>query len=59
MESQPQKPEFRNNPENFHPWIHAIRYMYDSNHLIIFIFRRSICSTRKSFHKENDHVAWF
>ena len=21
MESQPQIPEFRNNPENFHPWI--------------------------------------
>ena len=21
MESQPQNPEFRNNPENFHPWI--------------------------------------
>ena len=25
MESQPQKPEFRNNPENFHPCI----YKYD------------------------------
>ena len=22
MESQPQSPEFRNNPENFHPWLH-------------------------------------
>ena len=21
MESQPQNPEFRTNPENFHPWI--------------------------------------
>ena len=21
MESQPQNPEFRNNPENFHPWV--------------------------------------
>ena len=20
MKSQPQNPEFRNNPENFHPW---------------------------------------
>ena len=20
MESRPQNPEFRNNPENFHPW---------------------------------------
>ena len=20
MESQPQNPEFKNNPENFHPW---------------------------------------
>ena len=23
MESQPQNPEFRNNPENFHPCIHT------------------------------------
>ena len=23
MESQPQNPEFRNNPENFHPCIHC------------------------------------
>ena len=22
MESQPQNPEFRNNPENFHPWLY-------------------------------------
>ena len=22
MESQPQNPEFRNNPENFHPCVH-------------------------------------
>ena len=21
MESRPQNPEFRNNPENFHPWV--------------------------------------
>ena len=24
MESQPQNPEFRNKPENFHPWICCI-----------------------------------
>ena len=23
MESQPQNPEFRNNPENFHPCVHS------------------------------------
>ena len=23
MESQPQHPEFRNNPENFHPWVYV------------------------------------
>ena len=23
MESQPQNPEFRNYPENFHPWTHC------------------------------------
>ena len=26
MESQPQNPEFRNNPENFHPWCKALCY---------------------------------
>ena len=25
MESQPQNPEFRINPENFHPWINETR----------------------------------
>ena len=25
MESQPQNPEFRKNPENFHPCKHAVR----------------------------------
>ena len=24
MESQPQNPEFRNNPENFHPCLHVV-----------------------------------
>ena len=31
MESQPQNPEFRNNPENFHPWCwkcHKIFFFY-------------------------------
>ena len=23
MGSQPQNPEFRNNPGNFHPWLHS------------------------------------
>ena len=29
MESQPQNPEFRNNPENFHPWDlqHMVEYI--------------------------------
>ena len=29
MESQPQNPEFRNNPENFHPWksTHILAYL--------------------------------
>ena len=26
MESQPQNPEFRNNPENFHPWVCYLIY---------------------------------
>ena len=39
MESQPQNPEFRSNPENFHPWIYNIHniplnllhFAFDSN----------------------------
>ena len=28
MESQPQNPKFRNNPENFHPWGQYMRFWY-------------------------------
>ena len=28
MESQPQNPEFRNNPENFHPCIITTAHIY-------------------------------
>ena len=28
MESQPLNPEFRNNPENFHPWIFSVNHLY-------------------------------
>ena len=34
MESQPQNPEFRIDPENFHPWVQSIQC-----HLIFF----SVC----------------
>ena len=27
MKSQPQNPEFRNNPENFHPCIEHLKHM--------------------------------
>ena len=28
MESQPQSPEFRNNPDNFHPWVfHVLTFV--------------------------------
>ena len=27
MESHPQNPEFRNNPENFHPWYHLFMFL--------------------------------
>ena len=29
MESQPQNPEFRNNPENFYPWNHTLTIYMD------------------------------
>ena len=28
MESQPQNPEFRDNPENFHPWINDQNFSF-------------------------------
>ena len=28
MESQPQNPEFRNNPENFHPCVHFDTHVF-------------------------------
>ena len=31
MESQPQNPEFRNNPENFHPCAHPELYKQGSH----------------------------
>ena len=34
MESQPQNPEFRNNPENFHPCIFNVNYLVTSKLLI-------------------------
>ena len=38
MESQPQNPEFRNNPENFHPCqklFHNIMFCMQKNHCSI------------------------
>ena len=32
MESQPQTPEFRINPENFHPWYRAYKLCFDALH---------------------------
>ena len=29
MESQPQNPELRNNPENFHPLINHVMFMFN------------------------------
>ena len=38
MESHPQNPEFRNNPENFHPWI------LSSNQIIKALIRLCGCA---------------
>ena len=41
MESQPQNPEFRNNPENFHPcrssliWVHSVCNIGDQRKLTL------------------------
>ena len=43
MESQPQNPEFSNNPENFHPWVNkVIKFMTKSitepaHNILVFI----------------------
>ena len=34
MESQPQNPEFKNNPENFHPWATHRVLMEDLNQTV-------------------------
>ena len=39
MESQPQNPEFRNNPENFHPCIIDIDSTLINLTNILFIYR--------------------
>ena len=39
MESQPQNPEFRINPENFHPWKHKTHaHNWSNNKQIQFSF---------------------
>ena len=44
MESQPQNPEFRNNPENFHPWISVITLLSNSyTWIFIHIMLLGVC----------------
>ena len=38
MESQPQNPEFSNNPENFHPWLSQTVGMGSSEQLLSYLF---------------------
>ena len=51
MESHPQNPEFRNNPENFHPcnwWnnpFHSIQYCFDAS----LIFQGVLARIRRLF----------
>ena len=41
MESQPQNPEFRKNPENFHPCV--VRFTYSQLHKITFHLHKIRC----------------
>ena len=34
MESQPQNPEFRDNPENFHPWLCDLQDIHSGENCI-------------------------
>ena len=43
MESQPQSPEFRNNPENFHPWIKNTSILIVAYQALAFNLPLSIC----------------
>ena len=51
MESQPQNPQFRNNPENFHPW----NYLNMLNNLTVEAYRRIIIICQ-SFFNLGQHV---
>ena len=46
MERQPQNPEFRNNPENFHPWHYRRLVVTVTKTELIYL-----CRTSKAFKK--------
>ena len=35
MESQPQNPEFRNDPENFHPCLYEVIWLLPANDILL------------------------
>ena len=53
MESQPQNPEFRNNPENFHPCFYTLKkdsefdldYMARSHFMKLHLVEKSLAGT--------------
>ena len=49
MESQPQNPEFRNNPENFHPWAYS-KLSKISNTFLFRFFKNKMLVTRAGTH---------
>ena len=53
MESQPQNPEFRNNPENFHPWKYSISdsMVNVQKYQTLFLFSNKMLVIRTGIHK--------
>ena len=60
MESQPQNPEFRNNPENFHPWSRYVKGIFLSincNYLPTYQFHH-VFWVLKRVSLNPQHIIW-
>ena len=56
MESQPQNPEFRINPESFHPWLPQMFVSYLGLYEFRLIKEKNIQMHEKRFCIENTHT---
>ena len=61
MERQPQNPEFRNNPENCHPWINSNKFLYNKKNPFrrVFLIKRTLALEVKRFTENAVHRGAF